>query len=300
MSEQTLAPPRTFAMPTAETGGSWYRLRQRSSLLLVYIVLTVGALGMLLPFAWMLMTSFKTASDSYSRSFLPNPFTVEAYRDAWSGERVQSEFPRWYLNTAFITVVSVGSALFFCSLGGYAFSRYKFPGRNVLLILTISTIMVPTEMLILPWFQIMVDLKWVNTFQGLLWPHLVHGFGIFMMKQFIDGVPEELLDAARVDGMSEFGIFWRIVLPLVRPALAALAILTFLEVWNDFLWPVIVTTDLHMWTVAMGIGSYTAEPISDWNLQMAAATIASIPIILVFLFFQRHIIEGIALTGMRG
>jgi multiple sugar transport system permease protein len=297
MAATPLIPP----MPReAQAVGSRQLVARRLSQPLTYILLTLGAVLMLMPYAWMLATSLKTGPESFTASFFPREPTLEAYREAWSGERIQSEFPRWYVNSLFVTGVSVVSALIFCSLGGYAFSRYRFPGRTVLLILVISTIMIPTEMLILPWFQIMVDLKWVDTFQGLLWPHLVHGFGIFMMKQFIDGVPEELLDAARVDGMSEFGIFWRIVLPLVKPALAALAILTFLGTWNDFLWPVIVTTDIQMWTVAMGIGSYTAQLATEWNLQMAAATVASVPVILIFIFFQRQIIEGISLTGMRG
>ena len=274
--------------------------RRKAGAPLAYLALTLGAVVMLMPYAWMLATSFKSGSEAFSANFFPRQPTLSAYVEAWSGERIQSAFPRWYLNSLVVTAISVASALFFCSLGGYAFSRYRFPGRTLRFVLVISTIMIPTEMLVLPWFQLMVDYKWVNTYQGLLWPHMVHGFGIFMMKQFIDGVPDELLDAGRVDGMSEFGIFWKIVLPLVRPALAALAILTFLEVWNDFLWPVIVTTDIQMWTVSMGIGSYTAQLATDWNLQMAAATVASVPIILIFIFFQRQIIEGIALTGLRG
>jgi multiple sugar transport system permease protein len=231
---------------------------------------------------------------------LPENPSLSAYTEAWSGERIQAKFPRWYLNSLVVTGISVVSALFFCSLGGYAFSRFRFPGHGLLFLLVLSTMMIPTEMLVLPWFQIMVDLKWVDSYQGLLWPLLVHGFGIFLMKQFMDGIPQDLLDAARVDGMSEFGIFTNIVLPLVKPALAALGIFTFLGTWNDFLWPVIVTTNIDMWTVAMGIGSYTAELARDWNLQMAAASIASIPIIIIFIFFQRQIIEGISLTGLHG
>lgn len=275
--------------------------RQRSLILiLTYIILTIGAIAMLFPFIWMISTSLKSASEVYKVAFFPTNPTFAAYLDAWSGERIQSNFPRWYLNSFIVTGVSVLSAIFFCSMGGYAFSRYRFPGRNILFLLVLSTMMVPTEMLILPWFQIMVDLKWTNSFQGLMWPHLIHGFGIFLMKQFIDGVPDDLLDAARVDGMSEFGIFIKIVLPLVKPALAALGIFTFLGTWNDFLWPVIVTNDINMWTVAMGIGSYTAELATDWNLQMAAATIASVPVLIIFIIFQRQIIEGISLTGLKG
>jgi multiple sugar transport system permease protein len=209
-------------------------------------------------------------------------------------------FGRWYLNSILITLIAVASACFFGALAGYAFSKFRFPGREVLFLLVLSTIMVPSEMLILPWFQTIVDLGWSNSYWGLLFPIMLSGFGIFLMRQFINGVPNDLIDAARVDGMSEFRIFLEIILPSIKAAIAALAILTFLGVWNDFLWPIIVTTDIEMWTLAMGIGSYQAELATEINLQMAAATIASVPIIIVFIFFQRQFIEGITLTGIKG
>ncbi len=300
MTEEIIQSPLSMDQKEVHRRPSGHAMRQRLGNTLTYVVLILGSAAMLLPFVWMIATSLKPAEEAYKANLFPENPSLEAYVEAWSGERIQSKFPRWYVNSLIVTGVTVLSAVFFCSLGGYAFSRYRFPGWGILFILVLSTLMIPTEMLILPWFQLMVDLGWVNSFQGLMWPHLIHGFGIFLMKQFIDGVPEDLLDAARVDGMSEFGIFTRVVLPLVRPALAALGILTFLGVWNDFLWPVIVTTQIDMWTVAMGIGSYTAELAQDWNLQMAAATIASIPVLIIFIIFQRQIIEGIALTGLRG
>ena len=263
--------------------------------IVVYLLLTVGALAMLMPFAWMVLTSLKPFDEAYTSAFFPSRISFESYRDAWASSRVQSMFPRWYLNSAIVTSVSVISAAFFCSLAGYAFSRYRFPGRSVLFILVLSTMMIPVEMLILPWYQFMVNIKWANTYLGLLWPLMMGGFGIFLMTQFMDGVPADLMDAGRVDGVSEFGIFVRIVVPLVKPAIAALCIMTFLGAWNDFLWPLIVINDRAMWT-----GSFGGELAREWNLQMAAATIASIPIITFFLFFQRQIIEGISLTGLKG
>jgi len=268
--------------------------------LLAYLSLTLGSIIMLMPFFWMIATSFKSTTDSYKMTIIPEVWTVEAYQEVFFGDRIQSMFGRWYINSFVVTGIAVLSAAFFCSLAGYAFSKFRFPGRTILFILVISTMMIPIEMLIIPWFQMMVNWGWVNSFQGLLFPFMMSGFGIFLMKQFIDGVPDDLIDAARVDGMSEFGIFIKIVIPLVKPAIAALAILTFLGTWNAYLWPIIVTNQMEMWTVAMGIGSLYAEVATEANLQMAAATIASIPILIIFILFQRQIIEGISLTGIKG
>ena len=277
----------------------WWGLRRALGQAAVYGLLTIGALAMVLPFAWMVSTSLKPYEEAYTSAFFPSRVSFDAYVDAWASNRIQSMFPRWYLNSAIVSAIAVASSAFFCSLAGYAFSRYRFPGYGVMFTLVLSTMMIPTEMLVLPWYQFMVDLRWANTYQGLLWPMMMGGFGIFLMKQFIDGVPTDLMDAATVDGVSEFGIFLRIVLPLVRPALAALCILNFLGAWNDFLWPLIVISRRQMWTVSLGIGSFGGELTTEYNLQMAAATIASIPVITIFLFFQRQIIEGIALTGLK-
>jgi multiple sugar transport system permease protein len=265
-----------------------------------YAFLTLGAVVMLTPFLWMILTSFKTLEDSYRMTIFPDQFTIQAYLDAWSGERIQSMFGRWYLNSLFVTMIAVVSQAFFCSLAGFAFSKYRFHGKSLLFILIVSTIMVPGEMLMLPWYQRIVDWGWQNTFQGLLFPYMITGFGVFLMRQFVDGIPDDLIDAARVDGMSELGIFFNIVVPLVKPAIATLAIFAFLGVWNDFLWPIIVTNKIDMWTLAMGIGSYEADAIVEYNLQLAAATTASLPLIIIFLFFQGRIIEGIAITGIKG
>lgn len=291
-----------MSIPVGKRGPFYLSASKRQSLgtVLAYITLVMGSVVMLAPFSWMIFTSFKTKEESYRLTFLPETWTLIAYKEAWTGERIQSMFDRWYFNSLLITGIAVLSAIFFCTLAGYAFSKYRFPGRSILFILVLSTMMVPTEMLILPWYQTIVDFNWPNSYWGLLFPLMMSGFGIFLMRQFVDGVPNDLIDAARVDGMSEFGIFLRIVTPMIKPAIAALGILTFLGSWNDFLWPIIVTTDIEMWTLAMGIGSYEAELTREMNLQMAAATIASIPVLIIFLFFQRQIIEGIALSGLKG
>ena len=160
--------------------------------------------------------------------------------------------------------------------------------------------MVPTEMLVIPWYVLSSRLGWIDTYWGLLFPSIVSAFGVFLMRQFFDTLPQELIDAGRIDGVSEFGIFWRIGLPLVRPALAALGIFTFLTSWNSFLWPLVIIQTPKMRTIPVGVALFSGEAGSQWHLIMAASTLAVLPVLIVFLFFQRQIIEGVVLTGMKG
>jgi len=192
------------------------------------------------------------------------------------------------------------SVAFFDSLAGFTLAKYRFPGQNIIFVFILSTLMVPTEMLVIPWFILSTNLNWVDTYWGIMFPGVMTAFGVFLMKQFMEGVPSELLDAARIDGVSEFGLFWRIALPLVRPALAALCIFTFLGNWNAFLWPVIITEKMDMRTIPVGLSFFSGEAGSAWELIMAGASMATIPVLIVFAIFQRQIIKGIALTGLKG
>ncbi len=161
--------------------------------------------------------------------------------------------------------------------------------------------MVPTEMLIIPWYIMSVDYHWTDTFWGIMFPGVMSAFGVFLMRQFMQGVPDELLDAGRIDGLGEFGLFWRVAMPLVRPALAALCILTFLGNWNAFLWPLIVIQDPLMRTLPVGLSQFSyGEAGSRWELIMTGASIATVPVLIVFAIFQRQIIRGVALTGLKG
>jgi multiple sugar transport system permease protein len=198
-----------------------------------------------------------------------------------------------------VAVVATASELFFDSLAGYALAKLKFPGRTIILFVILSTLMIPTEMLIIPWFMMFTKLRWIDTYLALMVPGLISAFGVFLMNQFMSSVPDDLLDAARIDGLREFGIWWRIALPVVRPALAALAILVFLGNWNAFLWPVIAIESSAMRTLPVGIALLSGEAGAEWQLIMAAASLAVVPVLAVFVFFQRHIVEGIALSGMK-
>jgi multiple sugar transport system permease protein len=263
---------------------------------IVMIVLLIGGLVMVAPFVWMISTSLKPAKEVFLGNFFPLAPTWENYFAVLN----KVPFARWYLNSLIVAGAVTLSVAFFDSLIGFVLAKYEFRGKNVIFVFILSTLMVPTEMLIIPWFILSNSLNWVDTYWGIMFPGVMTAFGIFLMKQFMEGIPSELLDAARIDGVSEFGLFWRIAMPLVRPALAALCIFTFLGNWNAFLWPVIITEKMPMRTVPVGLAFFSGEAGSAWELIMAGASMATIPVLIVFLFFQRQIIKGIALTGLKG
>ena len=262
----------------------------------IYLALLTGGLAMIVPFVWMILTSFKPGPEIFLNKFWPLAPTLSNYAAVLH----KVPFARWYLNSLIVASAVTLSVAFFDSLVGYTLAKYQFRGKNVIFIFILSTLMVPTEMLIIPWFIMSNSLNWVDTYWGIMFPGVMTAFGIFLMKQFMEGVPSELLDAARIDGLSEFGLFWRIALPLVKPALAALCIFNFLGNWNAFLWPVIITEKMNMRTLPVGLAFFSGEAGSSWELIMAGATMATIPVLIVFLIFQRQIIKGIALTGLKG
>lgn len=268
----------------------------RLSSVLIYLMLIAGGLVMVIPFVWMIATSLKPAKEVFLGYFFPMAPTLENYALVLN----KVPFARWYLNSLVVATCTTLSVAFFDSLTGFVLAKYEFPGKNVIFVFILSTLMVPTEMLVIPWFILSNNLNWVDTYWGIMFPGVITAFGTFLMKQFMEGVPSELLDAARMDGVSEFGLFWRIALPLVKPALAALCIFTFLGNWNAFLWPVIITEKMDMRTVPVGLSFFSGEAGSSWELIMAGASMATIPVLIVFLFFQRQIIKGIALTGLKG
>lgn len=264
--------------------------------ILIYALLIAGGMVMVIPFVWMIATSLKPAKEVFLGNFFPLAPTLENYALVLN----KVPFARWYLNSLIVAALTTLSVAFFDSLTGFVLAKYEFPGKNLIFVFILSTLMVPTEMLVIPWFILSNSLNWVDTYWGIMFPGVITAFGTFLMKQFMEGVPSELLDAARIDGVSEFGLFWRIAMPLVRPALAALCIFTFLGNWNAFLWPVIITEKMDMRTVPVGLSFFSGEAGSAWELIMAGASMATIPVLIVFLFFQRQIIKGIALTGLKG
>ncbi len=270
-------------------------MRKTYKLMPVYALLSLGAVFMVFPFVWMVLTSLKTGADVYSFSMIPNPATTQNYSFVFT----RTDFVRWFLNSIFVAVMVVSSVLMFDTLVGYTLCKMRFRGKQLVFILIMSTLMVPTEMLIIPWYLMSAQLKWLNTYWSIMFPGLITAFGIFMMRQFFEGVPDELLEAARIDGLNELGIYARIALPLVMPAVSALAIFTFLGNWNAFLWPVIIVSNKELVTLPVGLAMFTTENNPEWERIMTAASLGTVPVLAVFMVFQRQIIEGINLSGLK-
>ncbi len=264
--------------------------------LLKHAILLVGILFMIFPFLWMLATSFKQGAEVYEINLIPRVPTWANFANLLQN----TDYLRWYLNSTIVAIAVTTSELFFDSMAGYALAKLRFPGRSIIFMVILSTLMIPTEMLIIPWYMMFSKAGWIDTLWGVMAPGLISAFGVFLMTQFMSGIPGDLLDAARIDGLNEFGVWWHVALRLVKPALAALAILVFLGNWNAFLWPVIVIESSATRTLPVGLALFSGgEAGSEWQLIMAAASLAVIPVLIVFTFFQRQIVQGIALTGMK-
>jgi multiple sugar transport system permease protein len=272
------------------------RRRLNGWTVLAYVLLTLGAVAMVFPFLWMLLSSFKDAREVLSPSFWPSELTLANYIEVLT----RTAFPIWFRNSLIVAILNTASVLFFCSLVGYVLASLRFPGKQIVFIAILSTLMVPTEMLVIPWFVMSAEFGWVDTYWGLLFPGLIPGFGVFLMRQFFQTLPRDLFDAGRIDGVSELGLFLRIGLPLVGPGLAALGIFAFIGNWNAYLWPLIVAQSPNMRTVPVGISLFSGEAGAAWHLIMATSALAIVPILIVFVIFQRQIIEGVVLTGVKG
>jgi len=260
-----------------------------------WTLLLLGGIVMVIPFAYMLGASLKLNNEIYEFSLLPRAPTLDNYRRLFE----RSGFLRWFANSLLIGTVVTASVLFFDSLVGYTLAKFRFRGRYVVFVAILSTLMIPTEMLVLPWYSMAKTFGWLDTYWGIAFPGLMTGFGVFLMKQFFESVPDELLDAARLDGLNEFQVWWQVAMPLVAPALSALAIFTFLGNWTAFLWPLIAITDRNLYTVPVGLASFSGEFQTEWEMVMTGASVATIPTIVVFLLLQRYIIRGITLAGLK-
>ena len=270
--------------------------RARSARPLAWALLFLGGVLMVTPLGYMLVTSIKPNAEVYELSLLPRAPTLDNYRRLGGA----SGFPRWLLNSAVVAVLTTVSVLFFDSLVGYTLAKFRFRGRGLFFLGIVSTLMIPTEMLVLPWYVMARRLGWLDTYWGIMFPGMMTGLGTFLMRQFFEGVPDELIDAGRVDGLGEFQLWWRVALPLVTPALAALAIITFLGNWTAFLWPLIVTTDQNLYTLPVGLASFSGEFQTEWEMVMTGASVATLPLLLVFVALQRYIVRGVMLSGLKG
>jgi multiple sugar transport system permease protein len=291
-----LAGPRRVAPRTPPRG--WVRLaRRRRANIAAFCVLLAVACVMLLPFYWMFSSSLRTMENMFSLpiQWIPDPVNWRSYVIAWQAQ----DFTRYFLNSGFVAVAITLSNLLLCSLAGYSLTKFHFRGQGVMFILILSTMMLPLEVTMVPLFLIIKQLDWANTYQGLIVPFLVDGFGVFLMRQYMLSIPKDLIDSARIDGASELRIFWMIVLPLCKPALVALAVFTFREAWDMYIWPLIIITKDSLRTLPLGISLFMSSYGTSWDQLMAIAVLGTLPMILLFFFLQRAFIQGIAATGLK-
>ncbi|TFL18330.1 carbohydrate ABC transporter permease [Jannaschia formosa] len=261
-----------------------------------WILLFLGGVLMVMPIAYMISTSLKWPHEVYNVNLIPEEPTLDNYVYVLEDGR----FYGWFVNSIIIATLTTISNLFFDSLVGYTLCKFRFPGRTLVFIAILSTLMIPTEMLVIPWYLMSQQFGWLDSYWGIMFPGLMTAFGVFLMKQFFESVPDDFLEAARIDGLNEFQIWWEVAMPLVRPALAALAIFVFLGNWTAFLWPLIVTNSVEMYTLPVGLSGFGDEADVAWELIMTGAAISTIPTLIVFLIFQRFIIRGVVMAGLKG
>ena len=274
------------------------RLRHNLGRTVIHVILMVGAAWALLPFVWMVFSSLKGyAEASAAQTFLPTRWLFSNYIKAWNDVEY---FPRYFGNTVFIAAATVLGVLTTSTLSAYAFARMRFPGREALFILLLATMMIPFEVTLVPNFILVRNLKWVDSYAALIIPWAASAFSIFLLRQFFRSVPQDLYDAAVMDGCGNFRFLATIVLPLSRPALITSALFTFLGSWNALMWPILVTNKPAMRPIQVGMAAFIGEAGTQIQLLLAAVTISVIPVILVYLVLQRWFIEGIATTGIRG
>jgi multiple sugar transport system permease protein len=277
----------THAHPRGRGSGWW-----------IYVLLIIGIILLVGPFIWMVLGSIKTTGElrQVPPTWLPQNPILSNYTDLLD----RLNFGRFFLNSTIVAAAVTAGNVIFCSMLGYALAKLSFPGKRVLFAVVLGTLMVPAIVTFMPLFVLVANLNLVNTHAGLILPFLVGAFGVFLMRQFIGGIPDELLDAARVDGAGEHYIFWRIVMPLCGPAIATLTILTFLSSWNSFLWPLVVATSEDMYTLPVAIALFaTGQQETNIALLMAGSVVVIVPVLIVFILLQRYFTQGIAMTGIK-
>lgn len=261
-----------------------------------WLALFAGGIAMVMPIAYMISTSLKWPHEVYNVNLIPEEPTLENYAYVLEDGR----FYIWFINSLIIAILTTISNIFFDSLVGYTLCKFRFPGRYIIFIAILSTLMIPTEMLVIPWYLMSQQFGWLDTHWGIMFPGLMTAFGTFLMKQFFETVPDDFIEAARIDGLNELQIWWTVAMPLVKPALAALAIFVFLGNWTAFIWPLIVTNSTEMYTLPVGLSTFGDEADVQWELIMTGAAISTIPTLIVFLVFQRFIIRGVVMAGLKG
>ncbi|MBC1483376.1 carbohydrate ABC transporter permease [Listeria sp. FSL L7-1485] len=273
-----------------------YTQKSRGAKIAVITILTVGGFFMILPFIWMVLSSLKTDAEilKIPPTIWPETFTLDNFTKLFT----EMDFAVYLKNTLIIVFFSF-FGLFLNAMAGYGFAKFKFKGKNKLFYLVLATMMIPGQVTMIPVYLLLNAAGLTNTMTGIVLPGLVGAFGIFLFRQFMSTISDDLLEAARLDGASEFYIFWRIIIPISRPVLAVQGILTFIAGWNSFLWPLIIANDEKFYTLSVGLQLLKGQYGSNYALQMAGATFMVIPIILIFMTFQKYILKGFNVSGMK-
>jgi multiple sugar transport system permease protein len=308
--------PRQAARPAGRRKGS------RARKVIAYLILVPGAILFVAPFAWLVSASVQPISDIFDLPphWIPAHPTLENYatfigkgRAAVTGAGTEGAW-RWFVNSAFVATTTTVLNLFFDSLAAYVFAKRRFPGRDFIFVLFLATMMVPGQVTLIPNYLVLKHIPffggndmfgngghgWLDSYYGLIVPGAVSAFGIFLLRQYMQSIPDELLDAARIDGASEFRIYWQVVLPLTGPALAAVGIFTFIYSWEDFLWPLIIISSDSKITAPLGLALFVVKNKTQWDVLFAGSVIATLPMVVVFMFFQRKFIQGISMSGLKG
>lgn len=273
-------------------------MNERRTSVLLYLMLAIGAVFALLPLVWMVAASFMSAGEanSFPPRLFPDDPTLEHYRTLFT----RLNLGRYFLNSVIVAVTATTVSLLINSMAGYAFAKLRFRGRDRLFRFLTLGLVIPVQVSMLPLFLLMRELGLVNTYWGVIIPSLASIFGIFLIRQYAISIPDDLIDAARIDGAGEFRIYWSVVVPVIRPILATLAIWTFLSTWNDFMWPLIVLSDDSMFTLPVALANLSGERVQDTELMMAGSVLTVLPVLLVFLFLQRYYVEGITAGSVKG
>jgi multiple sugar transport system permease protein len=314
------APDPTAAIFTADVTRTRRRRRRSGWYWLAYIILVPSAILFVAPFAWLISASFQSIGDMFSwpPQWIPNNPSSTGYQKflGVGPERGESspQAWRWFANSTFVAVSVTVLQLFFNSLAAYVFAKREFPGKNAIFLLFLATMMIPGQITLIPNYLVIKHIPlfggnnilgqggsgWLDSYWGLIMPGAVSAFGIFLLRQYMVSIPDELLDAARIDGANEFSIYARVVLPLCGPALAATGIFTFQAAWEDFFWPLIIVSSPDKYTAPLGLALFVVEKRTQWDVLFAGSVIATLPMIIVFIIFQRRFIQGISVSGLKG
>ena len=287
--------PAAPARRSARTGLRWQHVVGES---LAYLFLIVAGVIMLLPLFWMVVGGFKAEWEvtAVPAVWLPSQWRWDNYLYVMTQSLIGTGYKNSLILVTIVTVIQVATSV----VGGYVFAKLRFPGREVLFIGVISTLMLPGFLIQIPLFVMMAKVEWLNTYQAMIVPFLLTPFGIFMMRQFMTGLPTEYIDSARMDGASETSVIWRIVFPLVKEPAAALAIFVFIQHWNELFWPLLVLRQREMFTLPLALFALNGDYNTVFSLILAGATLAIIPVVIIYVWLQEHIIRGVTLTGLKG